>query len=1033
MCSAAKISRYGKTNVTAMFRSSILTLLISLCTCSIIQGQSVTLFPADTAICKGNSVKLTAFFHRGTFRYIGTYDGKDYFMDTVSRSWTESRSVAQANGLDLWIIDSLNENNAVYNLIPYRSRTDVMFWFGLYQDQALDTANNPKDGWKWLDGRSLDTTFRNWYFNEPDNAFQTKFPANHAAIGFNTMGAFWGDMADTLPPGFNAFAIAEADAQPLQYTWSSGQNNTSTINVGPPLTTSYTVTLNYGASTFTSNTTTVTVNNPAGLASFNIASSSEFCFKRNRVALVNTTATQDPLNIKYDWELGDGSTSKQNSFTYSYGAPQTYSVKLTATDKNGCFTSSQKPVTILSSPLTPFITLTPTGKNVFCQGDSVSLNSVVLQPDPNVKFNWYRGIDSVFTGKPYIARSSGNYSIVAINENGCKDTAAVNITVNPLPRKPSISFSSGFNGVICAIDTTSLTAQSPDPPFRYVWYKAGSPQPAILVQTVGNTNTIRAATNVGQIPITEYFMVRILDAKNCYSPFSDSISVTTRPSPIVAISTNGRSSSFCDGDSVKLWGTSSPAGNTFSWTRDFTPIPGNDSSIIVRATGSYRMIATNSFGCSRVSNGIAVFVNRYPAVPSILLDPNIAELLPNGTASICNASSTTLRINQVPSANYQWFRDNLPILNARSTSLNVNLAGDYRIAVTVNNCTTNSLVQKVSVRPAPAGTLQVPSSTILCEGGSVKLDANGSFGYQWYFNNVLITGANDSSILAINPGVYRTEFIDNKGCKRLSANFVNLTIVRKPFASFNYDLYCVNTLSNFTNQSQSNNSGSVDYLWRFQNGVTSNTFNTTHIFPDTGVYRVSLAVIPQACPELSDSAVSLIRVQQPVRGIRYDPVNAEVSKPIGLISRPIGDLYQWRPTTGLNSPFIRIPILTPSTEQLYTVSITNRAGCITTDSVLVRIFDEQNIYVAGAFTPNRDGKNDRVYPILVGVDVFNYLKIFNRWGTLVYQSNSIDPEKGWDGTYKGIDQPADTYTWIVDAVGQNGKPIRKSGSIVLIR
>ncbi|MFN6375384.1 MAG: gliding motility-associated C-terminal domain-containing protein, partial [Chitinophagia bacterium] len=147
----------------------------------------------------------------------------------------------------------------------------------------------------------------------------------------------------------------------------------------------------------------------------------------------------------------------------------------------------------------------------------------------------------------------------------------------------------------------------------------------------------------------------------------------------------------------------------------------------------------------------------------------------------------------------------------------------------------------------------------------------------------------------------------------------------------------------------------------------------------------------------------------------------------------IGDLYQWRPTTGLNSPFIRIPILNPTTEQLYTVSITNRAGCITTDSILVRIFDEQDVFVAGAFTPNRDGKNDRIYPILVGIDVFNYLKIFNRWGTLVYQSNAIDPAQGWDGTYKGIDQPADTYTWVIDAVGQNGKPIRKSGSIVLIR
>ncbi|MEY3947039.1 MAG: hypothetical protein RJB03_1745, partial [Bacteroidota bacterium] len=381
----------------------------------------------------------------------------------------------------------------------------------------------------------------------------------------------------------------------------------------------------------------------------------------------------------------------------------------------------------------------------------------------------------------------------------------------------------------------------------------------------------------------------------------------------------------------------------------------------------------------------------------------------------------------------QWYKDNALITNARNPNVTVNATGNYKIAVTVNNCTTNSLDQRVAMRPPPPGNLVNPSSTFICDGSMLRMNAESAVTYQWYLNNVLIPGAADSFYHASVPGVYTTAFMDEKGCGRMSANFVNLSLVKKPAAAFAFDLYCVNTKSVFTNQSQSPNSGSVSYLWRFQDGSTDQAFSATHVFPDTGLYKVSLSVIPVACPHLVDSVVANIRVQSPTKGIFYAPINAELGKPVGLIARTIGDLYQWRPITGLNSPFIRIPILHPTTEQLYTVSITNRAGCMTTDSVLVRIFEEQDVFVASAFTPNRDGKNDRIYPILVGVDIFNYLKIFNRWGTLVYQSNSIDPAKGWDGAYEGNDQPADTYTWVVDAVGQNGKPIRKSGSLVLIR
>lgn len=267
----------------------------------------------------------------------------------------------------------------------------------------------------------------------------------------------------------------------------------------------------------------------------------------------------------------------------------------------------------------------------------------------------------------------------------------------------------------------------------------------------------------------------------------------------------------------------------------------------------------------------------------------------------------------------------------------------------------------------------------------------------------------------------------------MSTNTVTLSLIKKPVVAFTYDMYCINTPSNFSNQSNTSSSGTVDYVWKFQNGSTDHSINSIHTFTTSGLYKVTLVVTPFACPMLVDSMSSNIQVATPTPGVSYTPVNAMTGKPLSLVARSFGDLYEWKPTTGFNSPYIRIPVLTPTTEQLYTVKITDRAGCVTVDSQLVRIFDEQDVFVAGGFTPNNDGRNDRVYPILVGVASFHYLKIFNRWGNLVFQTDSTDPAKGWDGRYMGKDQPADTYTWILEARGNNGRLINKSGSIILIR
>ena len=95
------------------------------------------------------------------------------------------------------------------------------------------------------------------------------------------------------------------------------------------------------------------------------------------------------------------------------------------------------------------------------------------------------------------------------------------------------------------------------------------------------------------------------------------------------------------------------------------------------------------------------------------------------------------------------------------------------------------------------------------------------------------------------------------------------------------------------------------------------------------------------------------------------------------------------------------------------------------------LFVQPNIYVPRVFTPNGDGTNDLLKPILVGISAFHYFSVYNRWGNLIFTSQ--DPNTGWDGTFKGVAQPVETYLWIAEGVNTDGKTVVQKGMVSLVR
>lgn len=85
-----------------------------------------------------------------------------------------------------------------------------------------------------------------------------------------------------------------------------------------------------------------------------------------------------------------------------------------------------------------------------------------------------------------------------------------------------------------------------------------------------------------------------------------------------------------------------------------------------------------------------------------------------------------------------------------------------------------------------------------------------------------------------------------------------------------------------------------------------------------------------------------------------------------------------------------------------------------------------------AFTPNNDGVNDVLNIGIKGFLAFDNLKIYNRYGNLVYTTRV--QADGWAGTFHGKPLPVGAYYWIFEGVDTYYKiPVRKSGSVAILR
>lgn len=176
---------------------------------------------------------------------------------------------------------------------------------------------------------------------------------------------------------------------------------------------------------------------------------------------------------------------------------------------------------------------------------------------------------------------------------------------------------------------------------------------------------------------------------------------------------------------------------------------------------------------------------------------------------------------------------------------------------------------------------------------------------------------------------------------------------------------------------------------------------------------------------------TIIVTEKQKAGITYPVEYAIANLPLVLEARQIGNQVLWMPGINLNTTASFTPTYKGDLEQLYTIAIRTEAGCLSVDTQLVKIIKNVEIYMPTAFTPNKDGLNDFLRPILKGIRRVKYYRLFNRWGQLLYEGQT--PQPGWDGNFKGVPQPTQAVVWMLECIGVDGTTYTQKGKSLLIR
>lgn len=821
----------------------------------------------------------------------------------------------------------------------------------------------------------------------------------------------------------------------FKYQWNIAPPSTSLSNLSAN---TYVVTVTDTVSTCRT-IKSITVTQPAPLQTITSITDVN-CFGLNN-GTVSTNPFGGTAPYYYNWSNGVTTASNSNIAAGTY--------TLAITDTNGCSITGSATVN-QPAPITPTVSV----NNTCFETNNGAVNiSVTGGIGSNYTYSWSNG-DSL---QNLSGLTDGTYSVTVKDNANC--TAAANATVN---RFAELVINESHNNVNCfgaATGVIQVTPQGGAGHYSFNWNNSGTSnllnnitagtylvtvtdgggctaqkaititQPAAISLTEQHTN-YACSSNPGQIDVTvaggtpPYFYrwndnansedrsmvtagayeITVSDYNSCRSVMQ--VNVTTAPALVLTTSATTPS---CYGYSNGAISTNVSGGTlpySYLWANGET-----NRDLQGIAAGTYAILVTDANNCS-ATQAIALTQPQGISLSKTITDARcynatngaIDITTANGTAPytyVWNNTQTTEDLNSVPAGNYAVTITDAANCSIVFSEMKVEQPGELSLSADI----------------IPAGCFTSSAH------GAIDITVNGGsapFAYSWD------NGANSQDIANLTAGNYFVAVTDANGCLATKANTISLSPAIDIVATTK-NTACSQVTTGTVELTI--NGGVPEFTFDWSTGA--NTQNITEL--PAGTYTVTVSDMSHCSAQANFTIDTDYELTARATTNIESLVSGQSAELSALTNVDNGNVYTWSSTEEVKCSSCAVTAIKPSATAAYTLNVTDVNGCSATDIVTVEVKQIAEVFIPNVFTPNNDANNDlfKIYGDMSTIALLD-IKIFNRWGEKVYETNDI--EFAWDGSYKGEIVDRGVYTYTLKIVYVNGVANDLyTGSITVLR
>ncbi|MEO1624114.1 MAG: gliding motility-associated C-terminal domain-containing protein [Bacteroidota bacterium] len=674
------------------------------------------------------------------------------------------------------------------------------------------------------------------------------------------------------------------------------------------------------------------------------------------------------------------------------------------------------------------------GPALACEGSTTQLEVINNKPTDTLTYQWSPAnlIEAGgMTATPVINTDSlgpATYTVVVTNQFGCSDTKSISVgIVDTTANADLISFSQ------CKPDTIDFMVNGLDT--RYYIWNFGD------LTTDSDTASGSMVSYVYPGPGSYLVTLALPNGTGCPIDTISKLIDVVEP-PLAELAFDWEYTSCADTAVIQLTDQSIHAtGDIEDWqwvVNGMDTLRVQNPSLTIRQSESLIVdlqIITED-GCIE---------NMQDTIDIDLLEVNLND------REVCPMDTVNLNPDGNSSYSYLWspgeVLDNPTAVDPKYIAASAQTF-DVIVSDSMGNC---QITRSMSVMPRTdlSNFSASEDSTNTCDQNDITLTADGTgvASFQWMDEaGAVISREASATVTPGEPGISESYFVmasDQYGCMGMDTTVVTNREVRFSFPEPIVPA-CVNSDKEVLILIDQASGPDVSIEWSPEGIIKDQTDPLAPIInAQEDGFLVALVSNPFGCSKKDSVEIDVIDLDDELNISVSPDTICEQGQQIQLfVTDDMNYTYNWSDDGTISDTSIPDPMASPGTgvnpgnQDLvtYSVTVTDENGCTGTRSIDITVIipdcGEPWIFFPNAFTPNDDGRNDRLRPRGFNIDQVYWI-IYNRWGEKIYEANNI--EQSWDGTFNGEKLSPDVYGFYLRVTCTGGQTFTKKGNVTLLR